>query len=436
MLFCSNALLQAMGIVYRTALSRAAGAEALGLNSLVMQLYGMIVSVCISGLNVAVSALAARRGGRGAAPLLKGAFLIFGCLWLICAFPTALLGRTVSGRLFGDEKLFGTLLLMLLCIFMTGTENLLKSLHMGLKHVRECAASELCEQAVRFALVILLLRKAGAPSDEKAVFLIMLGMTASETVSVSFLCISYVKNISSGKSIPEEKPPVREISSIAFPAAATAFSSNAFASVGSLLLPISLSAYGMTRQEALSLIGVMNTSAVPLAMLPMAFAGAVSAVIMPEISQRVSAKGDPRGLIRKAFALTGAAALLSGSVLAPFYESISGALFGMAIEKGVFILILLKAAVIFFQVLSVAVLNGFLMQRTVLCFAAIGEAYQLVLVLLLTPVLGIAGYCLGSLAGELFRLALNVSSISSRVKSYGFSRDNMLKSNRSIKDAR
>ena len=76
----SNIALQALGFVYRMMLTDCAGTTALGLQSLVMQIYSIAVSVCISGLNVAVITVAARlnaAGGRGIRTLTRCALLAY-----------------------------------------------------------------------------------------------------------------------------------------------------------------------------------------------------------------------------------------------------------------------------------------------------------------------------------------------------------------------
>lgn len=83
----SNIALQALGFVYRMMLTDCAGTTALGLQSLVMQIYSIAVSVCISGLNVAVITVAARlnaAGGRGIRTLTRCALL--GVLRAVFAF--------------------------------------------------------------------------------------------------------------------------------------------------------------------------------------------------------------------------------------------------------------------------------------------------------------------------------------------------------------
>ena len=428
MLFCSNSLLTLMGFAYRAALSRTASASALGLNSLLMQLYSIIVSVCISGLNVAAAALAARTEEKSVRALTRTALLAFLSLWTAASLPFALFSRGLSAALLGEPELKPALLLMLVCIFMTGVENMLKSIHMGTGRVKQCAASELCEQGVRFALVIHLLKSLNRPTEPKAVFIIMLGMTLSELVSVSFLGTSYYISFVSKKNEKRGRLMFRELFAIAVPAALTAIASTVFASIGALALPKLLVSSGMSKGAALSEIGVLNTAAVPITMLPMALIGAASAVIMPEISKYTSENRDPSGLIRGVFIMTGAAGAAALCLLIPLHQRLSLALFARSIDSTLFVLLLLKALVIYFQVTSTAVLNGLMKQRTVLVFAVMGEAYQLALILLLVPVLGLLGYCAGMMIGELSRLLLNLSAIRRAVKKGGFYERDMIES--------
>lgn len=151
----SNIALQALGFVYRMMLTDCAGTTALGLQSLVMQIYSIAVSVCISGLNVAVITVAARlnaAGGRGIRALTRCALLAFCVLFLLSAVPSFILRRSIALRLIGDCKTEGAIPLVLICIFLTGTENILKSVHIAAGRVRTTAFSEITEQTARFFL--------------------------------------------------------------------------------------------------------------------------------------------------------------------------------------------------------------------------------------------------------------------------------------------
>ena len=199
----SNIALQALGFVYRMMLTDCAGTTALGLQSLVMQIYSIAVSVCISGLNVAVITVAARlnaAGGRGIRTLTRCALLAFCVLFLLSAVPSFILRRSIALSLIGDCKTEGAIPLVLICIFLTGTENILKSVHIAAGRVRTTAFSEITEQTARFFLVWLLLKSFAANSafamqgePSFSVKLIITGMVLSEFFSVGFLSASYFR---------------------------------------------------------------------------------------------------------------------------------------------------------------------------------------------------------------------------------------------------
>ena len=401
-----------MAFVYRMRLTKLAGTEALGLNALVMQVYSIVVSVCISGLSIAVTAAAARlscsddRGGGLYAKLLKKAVAVYCALFISAALPIFLFRRGVAANALGSPGAADVLAVMLVCIFMTGLENVSKAMHMGAGLAGRCAASELCEQGVRFALVIILLTKLSHPNIERTVLYIMLGMTASELVSVGFLSASVLASLSPrGAAVTQIAPPsYRELLKVAFPASATAMASTVFSSAAALLLPGRLVSFGMTEQQALSLIGVLSAVAVPIAFFPMAAVSAVASVLMPRVAARFSAGGDIKPLARSALKIAALIGPVSALFILPAAPYIARSLFSAEVSPALIAALLLKASVIYVQMVCTAVLNGAKRQGTVLLFAVTGEAYQLILMLLLTPIWGIFGYAAAMIAGETLRL--------------------------------
>lgn len=404
------------------ALSREAGVIALGMNSLVMQIYGIVVSVCISGLNVSLAALSARTKNDEMGRLLFAALPVLLALWSAIAAPLFLFRKALADHVLGNRGLYPTLSLMLVCILMTGIENVLKSIHIGSKLVSRSAVSEVLEQGVRFFLVIMLLKNTERSLESETVFLIILGMTISEIVSVTFLFVSYVKYFGFPKLLSLNSGVLSDVVKIAFPATLTSVSSNVFSSAGALMLPSLLTGYGMTAEEALSEIGVMNTAAVPISMLPMAFVGAIAAVIMPEISEKHSKKEDPSRIIGISFLIVMLVGSVSIAALFVFADDIAEKLFGLCIDSSVMRLLNIKAYVIFFQITSVSILNGLMKQKTVLTFAFIGEVYQLIMIMLLTPVFGLRGYAAGMIIGELLRFVLNIIAVKDEINKWQLQR--------------
>lgn len=420
----SNLLLQLLGFVYRMMLSRLAGSEALGLQSLVMQIYSITVSVCISGLNVAVMTLAARLGGDGVKlrALTRSALLLFAFLFACAALPIFAFRAGIAEGLIGDKEAQTAIVLVLLCIMLTGIENILKSVHLGSGLVKRPAISELIEQSIRYLLVFLLLKTVSNGTDHGVAALIMLGMLASEFFSVSFLGISFKKSFPTSEKCETKnknriggtgEKTVKELIKILVPAGLTSVAGTVFASAASLMLPGRLMLAGYTRAQALSAIGILGTVAVPLVFLPMAFAGAVSTVALPSVSAAYS-RGDiggVRAIVKKSILASILAFLLFNVPLLPFFGRLAGALFGSVPTELCFLLLSLKAGVLYMQVSVSAVLNGIMKQKSVLYLAIFGEVSQLLLIhsLAALPQLHIYGYLISMAAGEGARLALSLT---------------------------
>lgn len=413
----SNLLLQILGFVYRMMLTDLAGTEALGLQSLVMQVYSIAVSICISGMNVAVTTMAARLAARGSSSIRRlaiNSFRIYLALFFLMAIPMFSFRNAIAERMIGDASSARSLVLILVCIFMTGIENLLKSIHHGVGRVRPTAVSELMEQSARFILVFLLLSNRGESANSETVFLIILGMVFSEFVSVGLLFASYMRKF--GRERPAVIPSLtHDLTGILVPAAFTGLASTIFASAASLLLPNRLMLAGYTRGMALSTLGMLNSVAVPLVMPPMAFVGAVGTVSLPAVSAAAfeGNRDRLRILIGKSMYAALSAACCINFAFLPFLQQLSYLLFGMVPRMEIFILLSIKAAIIYFQIVSAAVLNGLKRQRLVLIYAVIGEVTQLILIYVLSAIssLHIYGYLISMSIGEFIRLMLSFAEI-------------------------
>ena len=186
-----------------------------------------------------------------------------------------------------------------------------------------------------------------------------------------------------------------------------------FSSAAALLLPGRLYAAGYSREAALQTIGVLNSVAVPLVVLPMAFAGAVAAVCMPAVSAAVQNNNKNLHRIVKKSVGVLTFAVAANLLLLPFLKKLSALLFGIVPDWGVFILLTLKFCIVHFQIVTTAILNGLKEQKIVLAYTVLSEGLQLILIYLFAalPQLHIYGCLAAMAAGEGLRLALSVKRI-------------------------
>lgn len=422
----SNLVLQIIGFIYRMMLTRLVGTEAMGLNSLVMQIYSVAVSVCIPGMSIAIITLCGRLSSSGTYTvkcLVRMAFTVYLVLFTCIAAPIILFRETIAERLIGERGVALTLLLLPICIFLTGIENLFKAVHIGTGKASVTAVSELIEQSARFIFVLILLKNISDGSNTSSVTMIMLGMVLSELFSVGTLAGSYKREYSEigigGKANMNSNVKLYDYLIILVPATLTGIASTAFESISSLLLPGRLLLSGYFRNTALSAIGVLNGVATPLVTMPFCFVMASNNVRLPEISAAFCCndKAVLKRLVGSSFMAAATAAFLINLPLLPFLQKLSKYFFGITPNQTIINLLSFKTAIIYFQVTSVMVLNAMMKQGLVLAFALIGEFIQLVLIYVLSanPFLHIYGYVIAMIIGECLRLIFNLLAIKREV---------------------
>lgn len=418
-LACSNLGLQVLGFVYRIALSRLAGAEGLGVYRLVFSVYIVINSFCLSGVTLACSRLGAAKQAQGKPEQLRtlmrlatGLFLL---LFALCAAVILPFHDFIANTLLGDDRTAAALPIMLSCLFLTGFENIIKSLFLGIGKVQYAAVSETGEQVIRMIAVVALLVSFGNNDFSRIAALIMLGMAFSECFSAGFLGLLYRRHIGCyrrGQTVRAAPGLMRSMLDIAVPLSLAAVVSNVISSASAVVLPGRLMQAGLTNSGALSALGVVSGMAGPLITLPIALVSAVSAVLVPSITA-AQARGNlrrVRALTDKALTVTGLICIPATAAIVPLSPSLARVFFGQGIPLTYMAILGLAAVLGYYQMMTASLLNGIGEQRRAVIAAVCGEALQLGLtwVLAAQPSLQIYGYLLAMLISPVPVIAANL----------------------------
>lgn len=414
-LAASNMVLLLLGFAYRVLLGRFAGPEGMGVYTLVIQVYAIAMSVCVSGICVAVTHVTARLYAlgdlKGIRKLIRFAVLCF--LGLLGAFslPILLLRDEIAAVILGDPRTANALWMILVCILLTGIENIFKAMFHGTRQVRFSAISEVGEQLLRIVLAWMLLTRYLNGDHGYTAFLILLGMTLSEVYSVLFLGISYgAKFLRGQKTAAASTHDIRRrFLKIAVPSAFTSVLANMFSAISVIIFPLRLALAGYTRVEAVSALGLISGMVLPIMMLPSAFVGALCTLLMPSIAGSIARK-DSRDLARKVEKGIEAAGLLGippTAMLLPFIPLMCGLLYGQTVPPFLAMALFIQTISTYYLILTASILNGLGKQKKVLLLAATGEIIQFALVWVLTaiPALHVYGYILGMICGNVVRIS-------------------------------
>lgn len=420
-LCASNLGLQGLGFLYRIGVSRLAGAEGLGVYQLVYSVYAVIHAACLSGLTMACSRMSAElsaSGRIGAVGRLAGtAARVFALLVAGCA-AVLFLGRDeIAGHILGDERTAVVFPVMLICLLLTGVENIVKALCIGLNRVEWAASAELTEQVVRIGAVLMLLTLYGGGNYGHIAFLIFVGMSLSECVSAALLARVYAKQIRVPKAARQPLPKRfgTEFAGIVIPVTGAAVVNNLLGSASSVILPQRLMLSGMAKAEAIAELGIISGMAMPLLILPVALISSVCTVIMPEIS-RSRARGDQHRidvLTRKAVGVTGLLAIPITAVIVPLAPTLSRLFFGQVLSLKYLALLGVSTVLAYYQMVTAGLLNGMGAQWSAVGTGVLGECVQLALVWTLAarPSLGIYGYIWAQVFSAALVVACNLTRL-------------------------
>ncbi len=415
-LACGNLALQALGFFYRIILSRFAGAEGLGVYRLVNSAYLVLNAGCLSGVTTACSRMSAAAEAKmeygKTKAVLRLAFRVFFATFSICAAVVILKKNEIAEGLLGDVRCAKAFPFLLMCLGLTGIENIFKSLFIGLEQMRYTALSEVGEQTVRIISVGTLLMCYNGSDYGTVAMLIFAGMVASEVFSALLLTFVFKRSVYASRTSEPPSSGLRlEFFRMAVPLSASALCGNLISSAGSVMLPQRLMEAGLSYSEALSAMGVISGMAMPLILLPIALVSSVCTALLPAVTAAEAVRNNKRvcTLIGRAVSTIGLIAVPATAVLVPLAPDLSLLFFKQPLTKEYVMLLGMVAVSAYYQMASGSLLNALGLQRFSLVTSVSSELLQLILMCrwCAKPTMGIYGYLFAMLISAASAFSVN-----------------------------
>lgn len=298
-----------IGFAYRIFLSDVLGASLLGVYQLVFPVYGICFTIYGAGIQTAISQLiAAHSGSSGNDP--KGDYHILRCGVGISLLLSLSLSVSVF---FGADLIAGRFLLepacapylKLLCLLFPpcGVTACINGYFYGKKEAGVPAVTQIVEQLVRVASVVLLCMCLSASGEAGCRFAV-LGLFFGETASYLYNIVKLFKKIrttSNGQykiSSPlpiqykREKNVLKNLVFLAFTLTTTKLIVSLLHSVESIFIPAALKDFGCTAEEALGIYGILSGIAMPFILFPSTITNSFAVMLLPAIAQ---AQAEKRG---------------------------------------------------------------------------------------------------------------------------------------------
>ena len=292
----ADVVLRLAGLGLRIWLANALGGEGMGLYQLVLAVYSLFVTLATAGVSVAATRLMAEElstpehsgSARGMLRRLLAAGLALGFAAAAAQLATA--GLAAKWWL-GDVRAAGALQASALGMPWMAVSAVLRGFFLARRRVTPNVLSQLAEQAVRIALVVLALtRTAGADVGLRCT-LVLASTAASEAVSSVLMLLFYrqeARRCFAGQKAVRPADPGRRLWEILWPVEGGRALASALHTAENMLVPACLAVYlagAGGRSAALEQYGELKGMALPLLTFPFGLLGSLSVLLMPEITQ-------------------------------------------------------------------------------------------------------------------------------------------------------
>ena len=278
-----------LSFIYRIILSRAIGAEGLGIYQIALSVFAVFLTMASSGVPITVSRLITKQNALGNTAG-RSAVVTAGIVsTLIFTVPVCLIiffGQKFFGFLFSDARCLNVFLIILPGLILTSIYSVMRGAFWGDRQFMPYSLIELAEDALMVVLGSILAFGAADAADGAR----RAGMAVFISYVFSF-AVSLVWYFRKGGRLVNPKAQIKPLLSASLPVTAMRTSTSLLNSLVAVLMPFLLvKMCNMTDSEAVSLYGVAAGMAVPILFIPSSLIGSIAVVLAPELL--VDARSD------------------------------------------------------------------------------------------------------------------------------------------------
>lgn len=387
-------IMKLIGLYLNIFIARNLGAEGMGLYSLVMSVYILASGISVSGMSVAVTRISSQELASGSESTCRGTLkyciFISGALALLSGTIMVCLSEPISLYWLKDKDTAKSLCVIALALLPVSISAMLRGWYTARRKILMPAVSQLFEQIIRLVSCITFI-KTIAEDAQSGCFALVLSDVIAEYAGCALLFIFF---ITTEKRESEEPHNIgKRIADHAVPITASHYLTSTLRTVESSLIPTCLIAYGMSRSDALSSLGIIHSMAIPLLFFPSAILSSAGSLLIPEIVRynALGQRAEVRKTTEKAVGMTVCCAVPVGAVFLMFAKE-WGLLFYNEERLGPVLTILAPLVPLMYsETICTAVLRGLGEQKSLLRYNTADGVIRLLLVVLLVPRFGASG---------------------------------------------
>lgn len=410
----ASVVTQGLCMVFRIYMSNTIGAEAIGLYQLILTVYVFAVTAVTSGITLLVTRLVTEAVATGNFKRVKS--IVKKCT--LVAIVTSLIAGSVlylGSDFFADKVLRQSMADISLralapSLPFIAISACARGYFFAMRKAVVTAGEQLIEQIIEMGVFSVLVGIMAPKGIEYACCAVAVGATVSEVLTAVYSMIMYF--ISARRLTKSDKDFAvgKHLIFIALPVSLSACLRSGLSVIEHSTIPRGLIKYGYNKHTALEDYGMVTGMVMPLLAFPSVVMFSVASMIIPELSE-VYARSEQRQIQRIATSMIKLVLLFSIPIAVIF--SFFGNELGMLIYKsetvGRYLCIFsLLVPVIYMDSIVDGMLKGLNEQLHYLTYNIADSFIRVILVILLIPRYGMAGFVIVMYTGAIFNTGLSL----------------------------
>lgn len=403
LLTVTSLLIRTVGMIFRIYMSNKIGAEGIGLYQLIFSVYIFGATFASSGISTAVTKLVADElvcgTKKSVKRILHRAITLTAAIGIIISLIIFFKAGFIAEKFINDLRAVPALKILSFSFVFMGISSCIKGYFMARRKAGTPCIAQIFEQGIRILLVVYMLSNNAEKGIAYACFTVLFSDTVAEVASCLLVYLSYKLDqrkliITVGNNCGPLKHVTRNILNIAVPITAGRYLSSALHTIENLIVPANIQKYIGSKEQSLSIFGMLKGMALPVVFFPSSFLTSISALLIPEISQNkvLGYNKKIKNDVSKVLSITLTTSILISGVFI-LTASHLGRVIYKSNEVGFMIKVLAPLVpVMYLETVVSGMLKGLNQQNRSLLYSAIDSLLRIGLIFLLVPKFGLAGF--------------------------------------------
>ena len=421
--------IRTVSVAFNVYVSNAIGAEALGLFTLVSTVYGFGLTLATSGINLATTRLISECIGKSNIAVIsirknkEIKAIIKKCVKYALLFSVSVsvlfyfFADFIGINILGDVDTVSSIRLLSISFVPISVSSVFNGYFVAVRRVYKNAVIQVLEQFIKIWVIITLISSSFCDNIERSCVALVIGIVLSESFSFIINLILYTSEKDDGTILPthfsEQRKTTKKLIGIALPVALSAYIRSGLISIEHILIPISLQKNGANKSTALAEYGTIQSMVFPLVLYPAAILYAFSSLLISEVSESNAANDKKRinRIISKVIRTSLLYSIGVAGIMLCFSNELGEVIYP-GYDTGRYIKMIAPLIPIMYIDSSVdAILKGLGKQVYSMVVNILDVSLSIILVAVLLPKYGIAGYILTIYFTELVNTSLSLTKL-------------------------